>query len=51
MSGRCVDVLKRVKSLIGRYTDVIQSWVVSCDGRLGSFPDHARPSPTMLTVT
>ena len=38
MSGRCVDVLKRVKSLIGRYTDVIQSWVVGCDGRPGSFP-------------
>ena len=38
MSGRCVDVLRRVKSLIGRYTDVIQSWVVGCDGRPGSFP-------------
>ena len=38
MSGRCVDVLKRVKSLIGRYTDVNQSWVVGCDGRPGSFP-------------
>ena len=37
MDGRCVDVLKRVKSSIGRYTDVIRSWVVGCDGRPGSF--------------
>ena len=38
MSGRCVDVLKRGKSLIGRHTNVIQSWVVGCNGRPGSFP-------------
>ena len=38
MGGPCVDVLKRVKSLIGRYTDVIQSLLVGCDGRPGSFP-------------
>ena len=43
--------VKRVKSFMGRYTDVIQSWAVGCDGRPGSFPDHARPLPTMLTVT
>ena len=38
MSGRYVDVLKHVKSLIGHYTDVIQSWMVGCNGRPGSFP-------------
>ena len=44
-------MLNCVKSIIGRYTDVIQSWVVGCDDRNGSFPDHAHPLPTMLMVT
>ena len=38
MSRRCVSVLKRGKSLICPYIDVIQSWLVGCDGRPGSFP-------------
>ena len=36
--GRSADVLKRVKSSTGPYTDVIQSWAVDCDGRPDSFP-------------
>ena len=50
MSGRCVDVLKRVKSLIGRYRDVIQSWVVGCDVRPGSFPTFADYAHAHLTT-
>ena len=37
VNGHCVDVLKRVKSFIGRYKDVIQPWVFGCDGHPGYF--------------